>query len=1022
MSAASGAFAYDYEWSVPANLGETGAVEGTNDKLNYDKDNNTLSFEATAGDQVLVTVYNSGSTKGTVSANGTSIEVEGMATSVLDYTSVAGGPVAINFGGTIVVKSIKVISTAYKRVKAAADAAQQKVNDINIELAHYAGEENGKYADFYSALMKELNAQAQEIEQVRKDLKAAKEGNTVADEEAALTGRLTNVETNVAAIPGNAEAAVNQYKAIAETYAQTTTNQIKKARKTADISATEYANGAINDKPVYIYNFNEKKNNLGIITNGTKGDIKAAWETQELKTIETAQKQLAADALAELAKYPEHFTEAGKTVTEFQTAYDKVGTDIENMISRARVEYLHKADIEALAKEVEALDKIIAENPQVFTKPANYDTWAQGVKYINEYIAKTDNREEKTWAELQNDIVGAYNTANADLATMKSELANAAAAVLQPLFEETQNELSDKSYKITAKYQNEPETQKEWQKKFAVLQTELTGYGEKIANRDYATIVLDYTTFKAKIENVAKTVQGYWGETIKGQKGEVVSTNQAQADELKKQIADVRSLYNDRITNHIQKWLDQPFMTGNQTATTDVKNNLQKLFAIVGDLETVSTSIDNKIKALTETINGVEEVAFDPSDNKYRFFANDAEYTEGVKYTTEIANLKAQIESEIKDATFTANNAAYAYLNDYSWKGSAYSPNINSASDYVTDRKNDVDTGYRNSEMSQAAATAYKGAYEDVRTARYDAQNKQITLGYITLANAYVASHWCATKAALDYTKHTLADDVEMVQNDYLKPVYTEVDNITMQLNSYKSQYAQINDMKVKWNFAHANETKLQQDAKDANPNVDANFVATTVETMNGTMAQCAKDLEDNALNAKEQQPKTDEAVANFEKDYLHVTEYAKVFANDNNYAKATAKVAEVENAIKAAENTIAAYRDEVKAEAQQSLDNLKQQLSAQKGNIERDNANNDLGSTYGTIENALNSISESVKTVLDNAKSEQEGGNLDKDGDGTVGISDVDYMADELEDGKIDSDTFYNFIDAYLKYISNKK
>ena len=106
MSAASGAFAYDYDWAVPnpSNIktDDAGNVVGCKD-LMYDVTSNVLSFYAQKDDQIVVSVQNLGGELGTVSANGTSIEVGGNKKAVLNYTADADGLVKIVISGNLVV-------------------------------------------------------------------------------------------------------------------------------------------------------------------------------------------------------------------------------------------------------------------------------------------------------------------------------------------------------------------------------------------------------------------------------------------------------------------------------------------------------------------------------------------------------------------------------------------------------------------------------------------------------------------------------------------------------------------------------------------------------------------------------------------------------------------------------------------------------------------------------------------------------------------------------------------------------
>lgn len=1027
MSAASGAFAYDYDWAVPnpSNIktDDAGNVEGCTD-LKYDVTSNVLSFNAQKDDQIVVSVQNLGGELGTVSANGTSIEVGGNKEAVLNYTADADGLVKIVISGNLVVKKINVTSQMYLDLVKEYNDAKTALNEVNKELAGYSTKEGGKFLEFFNAFMKEVNKQGQAIEKAKADLEDAKKANNVAANKADISKRLSDATTNVNAIPANVQKAEKLYKTIVGTDAKASLDRIKKAKSTANIDATTWADGAVNNNLDYMYDF--KKVEKDGKTTYVYDKLKAAWEKDEIAAIETARKAILADALAELKNYPKHYTAEGKTQDDFQKAYAGIVTSVDNMIARAIVERDYKAKIEQIASDAEALDKVIAANSDVFKTdkftPA-YSDWKKDIKDINDFINKTDNRQDKTQAELAVDPVKKNTDAAATLEKYKKELVKQAQTVLNKLVSDTQKELNDYMYKVVAKYENEPTTQQEWQKKFAIEQDKLNKAEKTVKAGKYNELVVDYTTIKGEIEAVQKTVNGYWGQTLSAQKGEVVDINNQNAQKLYTLIDKVRAVYNERI-QHIQKWLGMQFMGGEEsTATIDIKKNLQKLFDIVLELDNTKKAIGEDVAAINKLVDATSDAEFDPNNNKYRFFENKAKNSEDILYTDAIDALKISIETEIKAATFTANTKAAEFLNDYSYKADYDYLNVAKAYTYVSYAQTEVDKGYNESKMSSAAAKAYKQAFSDVANVRKDAAGKQITLGYITNAKEEIAKRWCDNINDLDLKKHTLADDIEdVIQKEYLNKVEAAVAAIQVELESYKVQYATIGEMKVKWNFAKANEKQLQTDAEAVDNTIASDFITKKIEAMNESIALVSKDLEDKALKATEQKSATDAAEKQFNEDYKLVTEFKTV--TDNNTAKKAAdnKVEEIKNSIKAAQTTLNGYRDEVKAEYTAKLSDIEGRLTAQESNITSSFEAYTLGKDYeANIKGALENIETDIKQLLADAKNEQEGGNLDENGDGVVDIKDVNVVADKAAEGTVDTDTYYNFIDAYLKYISKK-
>lgn len=1031
MSAASGAFAYDYDWAVPnpSNIktDDAGNVEGCTD-LKYDVTSNVLSFSAQKNDQIVVYVQNLGGELGTVSANGTSIEVGGNKEAVLNYTADADGLVKIFISGNLVVTKINVTSQVYLDLVKEYNDAKAALNDVNKKLAGYANKEDGKFLGFFNAFMKEVNKQGQTIEKAKADLEDAKKKNTVAAQETDISDRLTNATTNVSKIPTDVESAENLYNTIVGTDAKASLDRINKAKKQDGITAAIWNNGEINNSTDYIWDFKEVKN--GTKVTYVKDQRKAEWEKDEIAGIEKKRENIKTDALAELSNYPNHYKAAGKTQADFQNAYAGIVTSVDNMIARAIVERDYKAKIEQIAKDAEDLDKVIAANPDVFKTDAlskDYNTWKKDIKDINEFINKTDERQKFTQAELAVNPVKKYTDAAATLETYKTDLVKQAQNVLNKLVDDTQKELNDYMYKVVAKYENEPETQKEWQKKFALEQDKLNNSEKTVKGGDYTKLVVNYATIKGEIEAVQKTVNGYWGQTLNAQKGEVVDINKQNAQKLYTQIDEIRANYNERI-QHIQKWLGMQFMNYDKyqgeesNATIDVKNNLKKLFDIVLELDNTKKAIGEDVAAINKLVDATSDAEFDPNNDKYRFFEKEAKNSDGVKYTDAIKTLKTSIETEIKAATFTANKKAYEFLNSNSYYAKDTYLNIRFAENYVSDAQSDVQQGYNDSKMSSAAANAYTQAFEDVAKARYE-NGKQITLGYIDNAKTEIAKLWCNNINDLDLTKHKLADEIEdVIQKEYLNKVEDAVVAIQDELDSYKKQYATIGEMKVKWNFAKANEKQLQEAAEAVDKTIASDFITKKIEAMNESIAIASKTLEEKALKATEQKSATDAAEKQFNENYKLVTEFKTVTENNTAKKAADKKVEEIKNSIKAAQTTLNGYRDEVKAEYTAKLSDIEGRLTAQESNITSSFEAYTLGNDYeANIKGALENIEADIKQLLADAKNEQEGGNLDENGDGVVDIKDVNVVADKAAEGTVDTDTYYNFIDAYLKYISKK-
>ena len=156
-----------------------------------------------------------------------------------------------------------------------------------------------------------------------------------------------------------------------------------------------------------------------------------------------------------------------------------------------------------------------------------------------------------------------------------------------------------------------------------------------------------------------------------------------------------------------------------------------------------------------------------------------------------------------------------------------------------------------------------------------------------------------------------------------------------------------------------------------------------------------------------------------FADGYFQATNYKGYVANKEAKGKAETLIAAVKAEITNAKAAIAGYREEVKAEANVVIATAEKTVSAQESSVAEDFAAGKLGETYATIEGALNTVSANLKKALADAEKAEKGGNLDLDGNGEIGTSDVLKAVGSSADKTMDLSTFTNFIDAYLQYIS---
>lgn len=992
---AGSAFANDYDWSG-LNNPKTDANHNVIGKTGLTFANNTFTFSVNAGDKIQLGV-NGENLDITVNGTPLTAKLEG---GLISFKAEADGTVELKLGDKTSINSIYVESDNYRTaIDYIESIGKAAVNKATVDIANYSTEidtenQNLSFGDFFSAVKAQINIEAQKVAEIEAELKTAKANNTVTT--ALLSDfniRLTAVKTAVEQTVTDAAAAKAQYENITRVLAKGVDDRLVEAAKT---SVTSYDNNAL----TYINDFQTVGRKITL-----KGK-KAAWVDTELEAIRKDRDALKKAAMDELAKFPAQYAER----TSWQAEFNILKGQVDNMVARAIVERDYKAGINNLQGKVSKLNDVLdikdANQKIVFTKPATYDAWATAVKELNEFIADATNRRDFTQSELAQNPVAKYNTAETTFSSLQNEFKSQATTELKKRSETAQENVNTSSYKISAKYQNEPETQKEYEKKFAVIQAKLNGYNKTISGGDYATIVEGFATIASNIDAINDEVNGLWKETLSEQKQEVIDLNAAEQKKIDDKIDAVRTNYNTYITK-IEEWKKADFKNDEMVASLNA--NQRKLFDIVGQLDDTKEEVGKGVAALEAKIKAVEDVEFDPNNaDKYRF--DGTKTVNGVKTTYEsiVAGIEAQIQGEIDAAVNTANDRAWSYFNN-EWSNGKATLTLRDADYKYQVVKETLDKGYSESKMTQEAHDKFNDRYKGI----LDKSN-----------NAGVGENYRvdAVAKATDYhTAKTLADNLGKVSSDYLAKIETAVENVNAELDAYTDLYAQVSEKKVKWTVAKSKETTYQAEYILVVPDGKEDFVKTKLEDINTILKDFSKKLEADALTASSLKTDATAAFDTFEEGYFQATNYKGYVANKDAKTKADAKIATVKAEIVNAKAAIAGYREEVKADAMVVISAAEQTVAAQESSVATDFAAGKLGDTYASIEGALNSASASIAQALADAENAQKGGNLDLDGDGKVSVSDVVKAAENYGDKTMDPATYVNFISAYLEYISKK-
>lgn len=1014
MSAVTGAVANDFDWqSIPAKpaTDASNMVKGYNGLYFV---NNTFSFNVHAGDEVQLTVNGKNLT---VNVGGTDLNTE-LKDGKISFKATAGGQVILTMGEQTAVTAIYVESDNYRKaLEKIKTKGQGSVNEAVAKISDYSkktdpnnkkGDEELSFEGFYTAIKAQINNEAVKVAGLEAQLAERKANNTVTQEWLDdLDGQLNAVKSKINSILFFASVNEAKYIEVTKTKCAALDDRIKKARN--NDKGTRYVDNSgdatqENNGTNYIYEL--KSNGYADVTKP-----KADWCESELQNIEKERDAIKNNAMELLSQFPN----INWNATDYKAEYSTLENQVDNMIARAIVErdYVKTKKFSNLSDNVTKLDNVLkakdAEGNTIFTKPAGYDAWTQDVKKINDFVAKTDNRRLYTQAQLNAMPVDVYTNAETSFTQFKTDFADQAEAALNKLAKAAQDNIDTYSYKIAAKYQNEKDTREKYEKEFSKLQADLNGYKKTITKKQYEEVVVGFTTIADKIEAINKAIlgdpttgkKGLWTETLSAQKQEVLDNNAAAAKVLTDKIDAVRANYNTKVTDGIEKWKTADF--ANADMKTYLEARQRALFDIVNKLDKAKEDINSDVKKLAAVIGGVEDVEFDPNDNKYRFTGKNEDKED---FATIISGIETDINTQLDLAIDKANETAYQFfLND---AGTDKTMTVNDANNIYNDQKEILNRGLNNSEMSTAAFNAFDKRYKGILN---KAENNGVGENYLVDAQK---------KATEYYTAKTMADNIGKLTTDYLSKIQGAVAEVNTNLTAYTDLYKGVSDRKVKYTAAKAKEATYVKDymaATGAKEEAAKEFVSSKLNEISAVISAFSSQLESKALSAS----KLDgtKPFAEFDKGYDMVTNYQAYQANEQALADANKLVANVEADITNLKAQIADYRDDAKAIGEAAIDKAQTVLDAQKKDIEANYAELELGTTFpNTIKGVLEAVRADLKKAAEDAKKQQEGGNLDINGDGEIDGDDVMQKLDESKKTG-DVNAFMDFVNRYLELIA---
>ena len=1014
MSACAGtAMASDFNFANPTvDAKEEGSA------LKYDETAKAFSFTVTAEDEITLTATGDV----TVKLNGTALTAEDG-----KYKATADGTLTIELGTSAVTK-IVVVSSNSRQVQAEIEKAQVKMGEVIAAAAKYVN-----YLDFYNAVQAEISKAGQKVQDVKAKLAEYKEANNVTDANkdaliAELNSTVLLADGNYGAVKmaeeaiAKADATFALFTQIVDTDSKVALNALTKANGVATQGEWMVNGGEkINNTTMFTHNLKAVKNQLGIVTKTELDGFKTTWIESEWKNLnKEVNETIKNAAIAELNKYPNAFVENDEQA--FVDMYQEVVEKLHNVIARANFERDNLKTVNDLTAKVNKVDAALkAGAPFVLDADNDFTLLKEQITAMQTEISSSENRymySQDNFSEFVNTISGV----STKLDGFYTELVGKARTDLQAKLKAAQENLTKVSYEVSAKYEHESATQKEYQKQFSEQQNKLDEVKKNVAASAFPTVQTDYKAFVDQISNINKKVDEIWGTTLSSQKAEINTHNQEAKKKIFDAIDAVRADYSLYVEK-INTWINDD---ATKKAATDLKANLNELFSIVNGLDDMKAEVTEAVDKMTENIKKESDEEFgahyEANKNIYRLTEDKV-----TGYLNSTKTVSDAIYDELKEAATTANAKAYDFVKTNTGYGVK---SIRWANNLISDAKRNVKTGDKNEKMSAEAAAKFKAAYDKIAQKDLTAPKGEQGEGYVKIAETEIERLYNYDINKADFKDNILADKVvknkegkRELPEQYIAPVETAVNALNKELASYTAQYKDIYALKVDWNTAKAKEDELQAkvDAWEKANNVAAENhfnVNKELTAVNENLAKTLENLEKGCLTATKCQDATDKAKENYAVKMYMIQHFTEAKANEAAAPVVSAKVAEVEKAIADARTKVADYADDIKNKANADLNTIDGKLTTLKNSIDASVKANTIAANKDGFIASLTTLAGDVTKVLEAAAQAAKDADLDYNGDGKVDVQDlVDADADFQKTG--DGFTFYKFLDAYLEYLS---
>lgn len=1053
MSAASGAFAHDFNWNfaslkaiedatkVQAELNNlpygtqaytkvqaNGNVKITKDGLAFvggTLDANNVSFDVQQNDEIVITATGNTKTgKFYVAFNGVVTTAEMKDRTILKVNVGDATNVSVWSTEDVMISSIEVQSAAYRSVKADIDNTLEIMNRRIEDINGYAAEVPG----FYLKVKAEINKQGKEIENISAQLLEYAAKNEVANNggEAALKTLLETVRSFIGSkgadatdaekgsIYTNAKAAYDTYNAIV------TTDETKMA---ADVkAANDVIKGckAKTDADWTKYNSSNRFYNQKINQTTGKGTYTERWTAAN-----TASKKAALDLFEEyVVMYNAKLVDTAKIELE---KYPEVAGLNAHAAKFQNVEQRAKNIWNRYAYEEKQVNKkknyvAVQELQESVAKMVNFST-ANTTLFDQTDLAELAENTSKLFTELQ-DRTNTYsikapstyfgnkfNTYSATANAMKLKWGKAAKSALETEYTEVQKKLDACSEAIATKFQNDQEKLKEYELKFAAQQAKITeiknacGAMGEDAEKAYK-LAAAYAGYMETLSKVKTELGSLWSDTQTAENKAIIEANNKTLAELLEARDAARAQYNKAVAQ-LDSYRNGAFFANEyaygkeyETLRTNIAKSIKTLYDYSVLIEDAYTNAEKKVAECNKEGKPGEIVAEKANLDDFRIAISDNADLIKAALNTTVAEandvVKTFFAANSSRNEFKTIDQATAEINEYETETSSWG--VNSV------------TKIKAANPDFATEAAFADASAEIVIAVSGTNDQE---GKLIITTEDIASASAKIKEFYDADPKTLADDVVKADGSVvvttINGAIAKAKSTVKKLQSYVDLRKEMFESSVEWSVA-------QSKAAGAEETIKADLIKYLGE-LNEEMKAAEKKLkEEDKLNADV------EKYNKMLKDFNARIANAKDPAAFKKYLATEAAKTEINTKLGEAQGRI----DEAKAElAKLSKENAKTYLS---GEITK--AENALVAVKADFEGSTDLLADKeqilkdianidLKVAIAAAKKLDTVVEGDFNEDGKVDDADLDIASKKYDAEEMTQSEYSVFLETYKKSLN---